>query len=382
MMGEFLLYGGAFLSFVFMLHLFTYKLGNLLLNRLLGLLFLLRFLNNIVFIHYSMQLDNQYNNLILFIEALLFLSPALCYLYIRTFLFDETKLKAWDLLHAIPFVLLLLSFIILFTSNPSNFQHTIIFKPEFKLYLLAIGSGLFITYLFYCFRIFFRVIKNENNQINEVSKKWLFLMFGLAGFANLLKFVLSILVLVKVVSLSVYFNSNGLQFISSLSTTVFIIFILRNPHVLYGNLIPKLKIDLQIKNEKETSISDLAEENTVAVSSELLEIEQMKAYHQLIENYMKEELPYLDPYFNISQLSEKLNIPVHHCSFVLNQGLGKNFREYINKFRIDYFIAEYPSRISSQTLESIASVAGFKSSSTFYAAFKKETGTSPTNYFS
>ena len=90
----------------------------------------------------------------------------------------------------------------------------------------------------------------------------------------------------------------------------------------------------------------------------------------------------MDPSFSISHLSEKAGIPVHHSSYVLNHGLKKKFRDYINKYRIDHFIAEYPNRIGSETLEAIASSSGFKSSSTFYAAFKKETGTSPTSYFS
>jgi AraC-like DNA-binding protein len=119
-----------------------------------------------------------------------------------------------------------------------------------------------------------------------------------------------------------------------------------------------------------------------SLPGDLPEFEQIGWYLQLVENHMKEALPFLDPSFTIRQLSATLEIPVHHCSFVLNQGLGKNFREYINKYRVEYFIQEYPLRIANQTLESIANISGFKSSSTFYASFKKETGTSPTAYFS
>jgi AraC-like DNA-binding protein len=157
--------------------------------------------------------------------------------------------------------------------------------------------------------------------------------------------------------------------------------ILRTPNVLYGNLVTRLlnnQYSITAKN------STLPIENGIIVQSHqksLLERSQIEGYIQLIDKYMIETRPYLDDDFSIGHLSVNIGIPMHHLSFVLNQGMQTNFREYINKYRIDFFIKEFNVKSENLTLEAIAKLAGFKSSSTFYMAFKKETGTSPKNYF-
>ncbi|MNV63201.1 transcriptional activator FtrA [compost metagenome] len=92
--------------------------------------------------------------------------------------------------------------------------------------------------------------------------------------------------------------------------------------------------------------------------------------------------PYLLESFQIVDLAGELNIPVHHCSFVLNNLIGKNFRDWINEYRINSFMEQYPLKAERMTIESVAHECGFKSIATFYNAFKKETGLMPTAYFS
>jgi AraC-like DNA-binding protein len=83
----------------------------------------------------------------------------------------------------------------------------------------------------------------------------------------------------------------------------------------------------------------------------------------------------------ILELSKETNILVHHCSYVLNRVLGKNFRDWINEYRINHFIELYKSQRESKTIEAIANESGFKNTATFYNAFKKSTGLSPSQYF-
>lgn len=382
MITDFTLYGGAFFSFVFMLHLFTNYNGNVLLNRLLGSMFLLRVLNGAIIKLLALETYKLHIRPILLLESLMFLAPALCYQYIRVFLYDEVKMKARDLWHAIPFVLVQLVIWGYISLPPASVGSKIPTETEFKVFLIAINSFIFLIYMVFSYRMLLGVLKEKEHELNSKSIIWMYLVISIPSFSQLLKFIFSLLILTGLEKIDFFFNSKFLLLISSVTTTFFILFILKNPQILYGNLTPRLKVYsgniAVIKPEEEVSNEKIEDSN----ATDLLETEQVQAYLQLIENYMNEELPYLDPGFNISQLSEKLDIPVHHCSFVLNQGLGKNFREYINKFRVDFFIKEYPKRIENQTLESIASGAGFNSSSTFYKSFKKETGKSPTNYFS
>lgn len=381
MVADFILFGGTFISFIFTLHLFTYNVGNILLNRLLGLLFFVRALHSGILIVNSVDFFNHQAKITLLIQGLLFLAPATLFLYIRAFLFDETRLKKKDVLHLVPFVLTLVFFALFFVNYRRFSSDQLIFEQQKILVFMVLKSLLFLMYAFFCWRMLFFFLKNDVHKVQRISVNWLYMLLTLTSFSHLFQLITSSFSLLNIIEMPNQFNSTRLLIISGLASTFFIIFILRNPNVLYGNLIPRMRIE---PSNTPADVPKMPERisDTAYPLGDLLEVEQVDGYLQMIENHMKEALPFLDPSFSIGQLSEKLEIPVHHCSFVLNQGLGKNFREYINKYRVEYFIKEYPIRISNQTLESIAKISGFKSSSTFYTSFKKETGTSPTSYFS
>jgi AraC-like DNA-binding protein len=381
MVAEFILYGGAFLSFIFTLHLFTYNYGNILLNRLLGLLFFVRALNGSILMVNSVEFFEDQTKITLLIQGLLFLAPATLFLYIRAYLFDESRLKKSDLLHLLPFAVLLVFSYLLFAKFNTSPSNHVLNQQQITIVFMVQRTLLFSIYIIFCWRLLLTMLRSDDHKVNKTSVKWLFLLLVLISLSQVFQLFFSSFYLLDFIALPLQFNSTPFFVISGLASTFFIIFILRNPKVLYGNLIPRLRIE---PNNSLSTLSQLpnGQLDKTSLPGDLLEFEQIGWYLQLIENHMKEALPFLDPSFTIGQLSEKLAIPVHHCSFVLNQGLRKNFREYINKYRVEYFIQEYPLRIANQTLESIANISGFKSSSTFYASFKKETGTSPTAYFS
>ena len=68
-------------------------------------------------------------------------------------------------------------------------------------------------------------------------------------------------------------------------------------------------------------------------------------------------------------------------SQVINQETGKNFKAYINSFRIiDAKAMLNDEKASNLSIEGIGLEVGFKSKSSFYEAFKKETGLTPSGY--
>jgi AraC-like DNA-binding protein len=378
---EFVLFGGAFVTLMLVLHMFTHMQGNKLLNRLLGGIFLLRFLSSLLIILIEKGFYTKHLYLVLFIESFAFLIPALLFLYFRSFLFDESSLRKKDFLHFIPFATAItFCFLVFLGGQQAIHLPAWIFQPKFGLFYLALGSLFFFLYSFYNLRFLLKEFRALRSKPNKVAIHWLYLVLFIIVMIHFTKLLFSMLVLLDWMSLQQLVNSNLLPFISGTGVTIFILYILRNPGVLYGNIIPRsLPMEPVVTTANN---SDDAEQETPFTSGDMLDASQRDAYLHLIETHMKEELSFLDPSFSISDLSEKTGIPVHHCSYVLNHGLKKKFRDYINKYRIDHFIAEYPNRIGNETLEAIASSSGFKSSSTFYAAFKKETGTSPTSYFS
>lgn len=91
------------------------------------------------------------------------------------------------------------------------------------------------------------------------------------------------------------------------------------------------------------------------------------------------EEPYKNADLKLNDLAKKINVSAHELSQLLNDNLGKSFATYINQYRID----EACKIIATNTaikLEEIGYEVGFNSKSTFYTAFKKHKGCTPTIY--
>ncbi|MFD2965806.1 helix-turn-helix domain-containing protein [Sphingobacterium bambusae] len=95
----------------------------------------------------------------------------------------------------------------------------------------------------------------------------------------------------------------------------------------------------------------------------------------------QEEKLYLDPGLTLSVLSRHIGISSHELSYVLNQGIGKSFYQFINELRTE----EAKSLLLSEEnnhldMLGIAIRAGFNSKTTFYTTFKKLTNQTPKQY--
>jgi AraC-like DNA-binding protein len=88
---------------------------------------------------------------------------------------------------------------------------------------------------------------------------------------------------------------------------------------------------------------------------------------------------FLDENLSLPQLAECLGISPHQLSQFLNTRLNKNFKMFVNEYRIgkakELLIQDKDAKVFAIALD-----AGFKSKSTFNAAFLKVTGTTPSEY--
>ncbi|MFD1601173.1 helix-turn-helix domain-containing protein [Flavobacterium artemisiae] len=115
------------------------------------------------------------------------------------------------------------------------------------------------------------------------------------------------------------------------------------------------------------------------ISNKKIDSEEAATWTEKLENAMNEKALYKNPNLTLQDLSQEINISSHQLSQFLNNNLGKNFTSFVNEFRI----AEACKIIASNdklTLESVGYDVGFNSKSTFFAAFKKHTGTTPLSY--
>jgi AraC-like DNA-binding protein len=98
-----------------------------------------------------------------------------------------------------------------------------------------------------------------------------------------------------------------------------------------------------------------------------------------LEKVMSEKEVYKNPDLKLHDLSKEIQVSGHQLSALLNDHLGKNFTTYINEWRI---AEACKMMVTDQhlTLEAIGYEVGFNSKSTFFAAFKKVKGVTPSGY--
>jgi AraC-like DNA-binding protein len=94
-----------------------------------------------------------------------------------------------------------------------------------------------------------------------------------------------------------------------------------------------------------------------------------------LELAMTQDKLFADPELSLRALSDRTGISENYISQTLNDQIGRNFFDFVNGYRV----AEACRRLET-TRESIVAIAfavGFQSRSTFNAAFKRHTGTTP-----
>lgn len=100
-----------------------------------------------------------------------------------------------------------------------------------------------------------------------------------------------------------------------------------------------------------------------------------------LRSLMADERPYLDPDLTLGALADRLRLSEKELSYVLNEGLGAGYTDYVNGFRVGEAqrLLALPERSGDSVLQ-IGMEAGFASKATFNRVFKRETGQTPTQY--
>lgn len=114
---------------------------------------------------------------------------------------------------------------------------------------------------------------------------------------------------------------------------------------------------------------------------ERLTTEQVRIFEEKLLRLIEEEKPYLDPMVSLPTLAEQTGLSLHELSYVLNAGVGLNFYQFINGYRIRYAIHLLEEMASNgYTIHEVSIRSGFNSKTTFYTSFKQVIGMTPKQY--
>ena len=105
------------------------------------------------------------------------------------------------------------------------------------------------------------------------------------------------------------------------------------------------------------------------------------AYRETLEAWLEQEKPYLNPDFQLTDLRQVLPLNRTYLSQLINTEYGCSFYQWVNRLRIEEakrLKAEHPEL----TLHDIAERCGLSSRQTFSRTFLRETGKTPSEWWS
>lgn len=317
----------------------------------------------------------------------------LCYFYVRSTLRDNPRLNKYDWLHFIPALIQAIG-IMPWILKPWTEKLAIadeltrsidqltkidvnLFFPTGVFMILRPFSVL--TYGAVCLNMILRFEPSRERQYQIPSSQfrrshaWMMIFVICIQLISVLLLIMTIAGLGASPSTALY-QLKPIHFSFALLYSLLALSILFYPEVLYGmpRTIPmmngKTHIHKHLNKDDTTSNTNNSEHEWDDLAMR-------------ISKYMKDEKPFCNPTFSIADLSRGLKTPRNHIHYCLNEIMKIKFTEFRMYNRIEYaktLLAEGKSK--DYTIEAIAKESGFNSKTSFYAAFRQQTGQTPAEF--
>lgn len=308
------------------------------------------------------------------IIALFLLHGPFLYLYVSSLSLDNKQFKNKDLWHFVPFIAFITYLLIAFRfplySEGIRVDHVtenVVEPPTLFVFFLIITALSGPVYFYLSYK---KYQESKQSSLDftakEINLHWLGKLIPIFGI------VWTVLIVIAVIHhifhlFSMDFCINGLF----LSLSAFIILI--------GYFGLKQKdVFLSYSPEVEKEIES---EPEVKYAATKMEGQELLQCCNKVGQFMIANRPYLDSDLTLPKLAEDLGVSTHHLSQVINEMHGKNFFNFINKYRV----AEVKRKIedpkyNNYSLLGIAYESGFNSKSAFNRVFKNLTGKTPSQY--
>lgn len=309
---------------------------------------------------------------------------------------DRIGMQKYDLLHFIPAIVHFINLTPYFLQpfayklgvaesliqdldNLKNLDGLLIYPTSVGYLFRTLTLLAYTLFIFYKLLIDYTPIKQNFNHIPLrqylITYRWLFIL-NIIVFTVALEFFLLIISFLNVKSSTDILNASPTYLYALIAFTVMPLSLLLFPQVMYG--IPIYTGEPELSNKvsvKKKNTSKVLNKDTPESQDPFLKLSQE------IISFLDKEKPYLHPEFNISDLSIALKVPHHHISYCFNSVLKIKFTTLKNQLRVAYAKELLTNGASSElSIEGISKEAGFASPSNFYAAFKSETGLTPSEF--
>lgn len=332
--------------------MFLIAVGCLLVNRII----------------YDTHTNHQYIRLVAFNElSRLVIAPAL-YLSVLHFTSPGRVFKKVELLHFIPFFLFFVYMLPVVLVKRLYFPIEAMPLLPRSIFTAIIFLSVKTQVVVYWLMSYYKLNQHQKNiqlitsNTTPVNLSWLkYLLWGIA--------FMIVLGLCEVI-----FNLRGIIGYAAygyLLATLFICYFLLAQKEIYPYVEPEL-----------TAIEDVINTNDFIKEGKARFTEvQLGELKDRLDYLMKSEKIFLDNELSLPQLAKEMAITPHDLSYLLNDGIGMNFFQYVNSYRVEeakqLMLSDKHRHLN---ILGIAYSAGFNSKTTFNTTFKKETGLSPSQF--
>jgi AraC-like DNA-binding protein len=271
-----------------------------------------------------------------------------------------------------------LHFVIPILSLPFSIQF-ILQSPEFKQQqlgsLTSLLSGvspfLVIQIVIYWFLAHKRLQKHQRviqlfaSSTDKIDLNWLNGLFvGVAGF-------------IAIFIADSYFNTYWIVQYTSFGYLIFVYFLAYFAFQ-QSEIFP---FETQDRDEIKEIIEEVVEHNAPVQKHERLSETQIAALKKDLTELMQNEKTYLEEDLTLPKLAQKMAVSTHELSYLLNEGFGVSFFQFVNNYRVEETKRLLASAEHDHlNMVGIAYAAGFSSRTTFYTTFKKMTNQSPSEF--
>ena len=339
-----------------------------------------------------------------------YLVPPLIYFYCRSVLKNENKFRKWDFLHFLPVILTTIDLLPYYVMSPElKQQHVNAIASDPNLcyhidsgYLPSVSHFLLrpvhaMCYMFFLWRLAFQAYRSSQQNTAENKTTWVYWCIGIfsliylalaaatfRGYANLEG---SSDMLAEQSTLIIAITAAFFCFSVSLFFWPNILYDLGRGQNLRGQSAEGISDRIQdtgfvsdehLRPGSVDNINNSPEEEQALISEKLL-----SQYVASLENLIEVKEMYRNQKLSINELSLKLGIAPKTLSYVINRHYQQRFSDFVNGYRIQYIIRRFEADDwRGLSLEGLSLDAGFSSRTTFFSAFKKHTGCTPSEFLS
>lgn len=305
-----------------------------------------------------------------------FLYGPIFYLYAKLISSDSNYFNPRYYLHFIPFILVVIYGFIFVYLQSSEFKFALIRNEQPVLGLETINllkpvhGMIYVFFTLQVVRDYNNKIRNSFSNIERINLGWLrHLAIGLS--------VVWGIVVVSFIVNAFSEKNISIDFLIYTAASVLIYSIgylsLRQPQIFQPSI-------QKPERESDPSAKIKVATGTSYRKSGLTNKEAENHLKNLL-SVMETNKPYLNSELTLGELAGKLSMSTHNLSEILNTRLNQKFYDFINRYRVEEVKRRLADKESEKyNLISIAFDSGFNSKSSFNTIFKRQTGTTPSQY--